>query len=184
MESSRQTGYPPILSKRPMAIIYPNNPVGALPPETVKVFRLLKRLPDESYSVWQRLTIDAEAGPDFWVRHGSGRSLLIKVSQATAQQARNARQTTLFASDGHGFGMSEQVAPQQFLDALDAADSPLGTAQVPLAVVFPNVPGADLQLALPEEWSGTLHWASRDELAPDRLEGWIESRLGEALSPA
>ena len=40
-----------------MATIYPNNPVGALPPETVKVFRLLKRLPDAAYAIWQRLAI-------------------------------------------------------------------------------------------------------------------------------
>jgi superfamily I DNA/RNA helicase len=31
---------------------------------------------------------------------------------------------------------------------------------------------------------GALHWAGRDELAPERFAGWIESRLGEALSPS
>ncbi len=59
-----------------MATIYPNNPVGALSPETVKVFRLLKRLPEEVYAVWQRLACWSEPGPDFWVRDRSGRSLL------------------------------------------------------------------------------------------------------------
>src|SRR5688572_26253127 len=152
-----------------MAIIYPNNPVGALPPEAVKVFRLLKHLPDESYAVWQRLTIEAEASPDFWVRHSSGRSLLIKISLATAQETRNARQASPFADDGQSFGMPEQGALQQFLDALDSPDCPLGTDQLPAAVVFPNVPNADLQLALPEEISNAIHWASRDELTPDRF---------------
>ncbi len=51
-------------------------------------------------------------------------------------------------------------------------------------MLFPNVPSAELQLALPEAMPGTMHWAGRDELAPERFAGWIEARLSEALSPA
>ena len=93
-----------------MASVFPNNPLGALPPETVKVFRLLKRLPDETYDVWQRLAIWSEPGPDFWVCHRSGRALLIKVSTATPQDARNARQESLFADERPPFGETEQQA--------------------------------------------------------------------------
>src|SRR5215470_7975600 len=98
-----------ICGRRAMATIFPNTPVGALSPETVKVFRLLKRLPDEVYAVWQRLTCWSEAGPDFWVRHRSGHSLLIKVSSATTQDARsNAHQGSFFADTRQAFAQAEQ----------------------------------------------------------------------------
>ena len=34
-----------------MASVFPNNPLGALPPETVKVFRLLERLPGDDEAI-------------------------------------------------------------------------------------------------------------------------------------
>jgi hypothetical protein len=68
-----------------MAAMFPEKPAGALPPETGKVFRLLKRsLPDDDYAVWQRLVIGGAPEPDFLVRHRSGRFLLIKVSTSDA----------------------------------------------------------------------------------------------------
>src|SRR5215216_4237382 len=150
-----------------MATIYPNNPVGALSPETVKVFRLLKRLPDEGYAVWQRLACWSEPGPDFWVRDRSGRSLLIKVSSATTQDARTAQQGSFFAEPRQAFGQVEQDALQGFLTALDSPDDPLGPSQVPLAVLFPNIGSADLMLAQPREPLAGISWGCRDELASD-----------------
>src|SRR5215211_3381890 len=122
-----------------MATIYPNNPVGALPPGTVKVFRLLKRLPDAAYAVWQRLAIWSEPGPDFWVRDRAGRSLLIKVSLATTQDARSARQGSFFDDTCQAFGVAEHAALQRFLSMLETSAGQLGAAQVPALVVFPNV---------------------------------------------
>ena len=166
-----------------MATIYPNNPVGALPPEIVKVFRLLKRLPDDAYAIWQRLAIWSEPGPDFWVRDRSGRSLLIKVSLATAQDARNARQGSFFAETPQAFAQTEHDALQRFLTTLDSPDDPLGPAQVPLVVLFPNISSADLMLARPREPVARMPWSSRDELASDRFAAWIESQLGVPLGP-
>src|SRR5512142_2782913 len=68
---------------RAMARILPDAPTGAISPEAARIHRLLKRLPDEEYTVWQRLTIWAEPGPDFWVLHADGRGMLLKVSSAT-----------------------------------------------------------------------------------------------------
>src|SRR5689334_14908002 len=112
-----------------MATIYPNTPVGALPPEIVKIFRLLKRLPDDAYAVWQRLAIWSEIGPDFWVRDRSGRSLLIKVSLATMQEARSARQGSFFDDTCPVFGMAEQAAIHRFLGILDTPESRFGAEQ-------------------------------------------------------
>jgi hypothetical protein len=165
-----------------MATIVPNNPVGALPPEIARVFRLLKRLPDEHYAVWMRLAPASEAGPHFWVRHASGRSLLITVSLATAQQARNARQASLFAGDTEPFGVAEQNALKEFVGALGTPSCPIAGEQLPGTVLFPNVPAADLEQALPAERVLGIDWAGREALAPEEFAGFIETRLGAALS--
>lgn len=120
--------------RQAIATIYPNNPVGALSPEIVKVFRLLKRLPDDAYAIWQRLAIWSEPGPDFWVRNRSGRSLQIKVSLATTQDARSARQGSFFADTRQAFGLAEQAALQRFLGMLDTSDGQFGTEQVPALI--------------------------------------------------
>jgi superfamily I DNA/RNA helicase len=164
-----------------MATIYLNNPVGALSPETVKVFRLLKRLPDDVYAIWQRLAIWSEPGPDFWVRDRSGRSLLIKVSLATTQDARSARQGSFFADTRQPFGVAEHAVLQCFRSMLDTSDGQLGVDQVPALVVFPNVPSADLRLVTTFEKTAHMTWAGRDDLASDRFAAWIESCLGAPL---
>jgi len=166
-----------------MATIYPDNTVGALSPETVRVFRLLKRLPDESYAAWQRLACWSEPGPDFWVRDRSGRSLLIKVSSATTQDARTAHQGSFFAETRQAFAQAEHNALQRFLTTLDSPDDPLGPAQIPLVVLFPNIGSADLMLAQPREPLSGISWGSRDELASERFAAWIDSQLGAPLVP-
>lgn len=163
-----------------MATIFPNTPVGNLPPETAKLFRLLKRLPDGEYAVWQRLSIWTEPGPDFWVLHRSGRSLLLKVSTTTAQDARRANQGRLFNDDQTGFGREEQAALQAFVRALNAANDSTASMYLPAYVVFPGVPSADLRQAAPER----EEWAGRDELAPEHFPAWLEAHFGAPLSQA
>lgn len=167
-----------------MARMFPNNPVGGLPPETAKVFRLLKRLPDETYAAWQRLALWAEPGPDFWVLHRSGRSLLIKISQATTLDARNARQQRMFADNQESFGKQEQEILQRFLATLHVSSDPITGDQLPVVVVFPNVPSADLRLVRLDARVENISWAGRDELTADRFTAWVESQLGEPLTHA
>lgn len=167
-----------------MASMFPNNPVGALPPETAKVFRLLKRLPNDIYAVWQRLAIWAEPGPDFWVLHRSGRSLLIKISLATAQNARNARQHSMFADNQEPFGEKEQEALQRFLTTLHTSSDAITCDQLPVVVVFPNVPSADLRLVRSDARVDRVSWAGRDELTAVRFAVWLEAQLGEPLTHA
>lgn len=163
-----------------MATIFPNNPIGALPSETLKVFRLLKRLPDGAYAVWQRLVPSAEVGPDYWVRHQSGRTLLLKVSSATVQDVRRANQQTLFVSQNEAFGVREHRALQAFLQDAFGAEPTFNLGSVPAIVVFPNVPSADIRHAL----GADIQWAGRDELAPEQFSAWLELQLGEPLTHA
>lgn len=161
-----------------MAIIFPNTIVGALPPETAKLFRLLKRLPDGEYAVWQRLAIWSAPGPDFWVRHRSGRSLLLKVSLATPDDARAARQASMFAAAGARLGAAERQALDAFLASLADGEPAFLPGQLGAATVFPAIAVADLALAL----SPGVRSAGRELLTPERFGAWIESQLGEALS--
>src|SRR5262249_47287207 len=105
-----------------MAHIFPNNPIGAIVPETLKVFRLLKRLPD-TYAIWQRLSPGAEIGPDFWVRRGDGRTALIIVSTATVVDVRSALQERLFEQRTRP-GVAEQAILVGFAERFALPDVP------------------------------------------------------------
>ncbi|MGQ9549257.1 MAG: UvrD-helicase domain-containing protein [Roseiflexus sp.] len=160
-----------------MAIMFPNTPLSALPPETGKVFRALKRLlPDSDYVVWLRLVVESVPGPDFLVHHRSGRYLLIKVSTATPQDARIALQSRLFVGDA-AFGSAEQDALRRFWSTLDASAQALSPEQVPGVILFPNISGDNLRQALPPD----IPAAARDDLSPERFPVRIESHLGTPL---
>lgn len=163
-----------------MATIYPNTPIGATAPETIKVFRLLKRLPDGEYAVWQRLGVGAAPGPDFWVLHRSGRSAFITVSTATPQDARQAHQRDLFAGERVGLAKAEQAALSGFQTAVLAADATLATHHLPLQIVFPAIPESELRLAFAQG----CRWAGRDACTSEAFPAWLESQLGEPLNQA
>lgn len=161
-----------------MAAMFPEKPAGALPPETGKVFRLLKRsLSDDDYAVWQRLIVSGAPEPDFLVRHRAGRFLIIKVSTATPHDVQNALQGRLFASSVV-LGGTEQEALQRFWSALGERAGAPSPGQVPGFILFPNIPSGDLHAALP---SGICA-AGREELSPERFSAWIEAHLGDPLT--
>ena len=85
-----------------MAHILPDTPLSSCTPEAARVYRLLKRLPDEHFAVWQRLAIWDQPGPDFWVLRPDRRSVLIKVSTATPNDVRLTVQGQLFDSRSVG----------------------------------------------------------------------------------
>ncbi|MGD2049888.1 MAG: hypothetical protein PVH03_10340, partial [Chloroflexota bacterium] len=82
-----------------MAQILPSTPTGATTPEAMRVYQLLRRLPDEDYYVWQRLCIWDQPGPDFWIFRRDRRALLLKVSCATPGQVQARLQPGLFGLD-------------------------------------------------------------------------------------
>lgn len=161
-----------------MAKIFPNNPVGVVAPEILKIFRLLKRLPDQ-YAVWMRLSVEHGNGPHFWVLHNDGRMLLISVAAASARDVRQAGQAALFEPKQMP-GDAEMQAAQQFQQQL--IGERITTEHVPVVIVFPNVPAADLAQALPAHLPG-IQWAGQADISIERFGVWLESRLGVALTP-
>jgi len=163
-----------------MAQILPTNPVGPMPPETLRVFRLLTQLP-ELFVVWQRLAM-ADDGPDFWVRHQDSRCALLKVATATRAEIRQARQGTLFAPAATP-GASEQAALGHFWAGLELPDAPCPHALLPGLVLFPSVPHDDLDRALAPPPPG-IHRGTKADLRPEAFGAWLDARLGPPLAPA
>jgi hypothetical protein len=163
-----------------MATIFPNNPVGAIPPETLKVFRLLKRLPD-TYTIWQRLIPGAEMGPDFWVRRSDGRTALIKVSTTTLADVRGAMQKRLFEQTTQP-GITEQIALTRFAEGLSLPDVQLFFDAVLGLVLFPGVARADLNPVRPTVQPSGITWGAKEDLAPERFGAWLDTHLGPPLT--
>ncbi len=168
-----------------MAQILPDTPLGYCTPEAVKIYRLLKRLPDDQYAVWQRLSICPEPGPDFWVLRSDRRSVFIKVSAATPVDARSMLQSGLFepATDRSAVGHAEAEALVQFMQAVASqADSAASSLQVPSLIIFPNLEDADLR-SLPRNATPVeITWVGKGSLAPTEFEAWLTARLGPSLS--
>jgi hypothetical protein len=159
-----------------MATILPDKPIGAIPAATLRVFRLLKTLPD-AYTIWQRLTPGGDAGPDFWVRDATGRSALLCVAPATTTEVRASLQRGLFAG-AETPGAAEQTALEQFFTRL--SHHALDPVTLPGIVLFPQVARADLVLALPPFAAG-IAWGSKDDLAPEQFADWLAAQLGPPL---
>jgi hypothetical protein len=168
-----------------MARLFPNTPVGSITTETIKVYRLLRSLPDD-YSVWLRLAFWNEPGPDFWVLRDDGRAALLKVSSATTRDLRTVQQSSLF--DGNSaaepVGRAEQEALCRFAErvAQQAGRLTAILEQVTGVVAFPNVPSTDLKQVMPPPPSVGISWASRDDLTTDKFGDWLAACLGTPLS--
>jgi hypothetical protein len=162
-----------------MAILLPNNPAGAYPPETLRVFRLLKQLPD-SFTVWQRLTPDAPAGPAFWVRHATGGSALISVANVPLSAIRAARQADLFGAAAPP-GAAEEAALAAFVAAQGLADADQAP-RLPALMLYPNAPHSELALALDPPPPGVIRGA-REDLNPEGFADWLTAELSPPLSP-
>lgn len=165
-----------------MANILPNTPLGPLPPEKLRIFRLLKQLPD-SFVVWQRLAVGQSGeygGPDFWVRRDDGRCALLTVAAATLAAVRQARQTSLFAPAARP-GATEEAALEHFWAGLCLPDVADIRELLPGLVLFPSVPRAELALALDPPPTGMSRGAKED-VTPETLAAWLDAQLGPPLS--
>lgn len=167
-----------------MATLLPNTPLGPLPPEKLRVFRLLRQLPD-GYTIWQRLAVGqagASAGPDFWVRRADGRCALLTTATATLAEVRQARQSSLFAPANQP-GAAEEAALEAFWAGLDLPQAPCPRTVLPGCVLFPGVPRADLVAVLDPPPAGISRGAKED-LTPEALVAWLDARLGPPLNAA
>jgi len=161
-----------------MARLFPEAPLGTVSPEVARVYRLLKQLPDD-WTVWHRLNIWVAPGPDFWVLRPDRRGLLLKVARTTPAELQAAGQFGLFATDTtEQPGQAEWRALEQFHQELAALDNaPAWRADLPGAVVLPNIPERELRAA----FAGRVDFGGKDRLAPDSFMPWLTERAGAPL---
>lgn len=166
-----------------MALILPDTPLFTTSAEVVRVHRLLKQLPDESYTVWHRLTIHPAPGPDFWVLHSDRRALWIKVSNLTPSGAKTSTQPSLFDSTVSRPGDAEHRAPTQFARASFSSMDAEPLQRLLAIVVFPNVTQPDLtRLSEVAEIPRGIVWLGKEHLTPTALERWLEEHLAVSLT--
>lgn len=163
-----------------MAQILPNTPTGTTTPEVMRVYQLLRRLPDEEFFVWQRLCIWDQPGPDFWVLRRGRRAILLKVSGAAPGHVQARLQPGLFGLDRPvaPIGAREQEALEQFLEQLEYP----GETLIPTAVLFPNLPYPTLKKVQARERSSNMAWLAKEDLAPNNFTKWLDKNLGQPLS--
>jgi hypothetical protein len=156
-----------------VAQLIPTTPLQGSTPELIRLFNLLKRLPDELV-IRQRLPSLHGPGPDFWLAQ-ENRILLLAVSPATPQAAEHARQLDLFGGQAVPVGEPEEERLAAFLS--EAADQAL-----PTAVLFPNITNRQVQALRPDEAASV--WLGKERLTPDQFAAWVNGRLSPPLSSA
>lgn len=166
-----------------MAVILPDTPLVTTSPEAARLHRLLRQLPDPAYTVWHRLTIHAEPGPDFWVLHRDQRALWIKVSALTPLGAKVFTQPGLFQTAATRPAEAEHQALLTFARQHFSTTKTRPLLAIPGAVFFPALPDADLsRLAEVAEIPPTVVWLGKDRLTPVAFPDWLEAHLGPPLS--
>ena len=142
--------------------------------EQIRLFNLLKRLPDE-YVVSQRLPTLHGPGPDFLLIRDD-RVLVLAVAAATPQMAQRAQQLDLFDATVTPIGSTEEAQLGAFRQLLSE------DGIVPTAVIFPNL--SQRQLTAVRPTTATAAWVGKEQLAPDRLAEWLDGRLSPPLTAA
>lgn len=148
-----------------MAHILPNTPPISLPGEVLRVFRVLKTLPD-SFFVWHHLAPWQPHAPDFLVLHEDGRALLVKVSAAS--QASPAAQLLLLESERAPLGTAEAKVLVDFVSGLNLSDG----QTLETLVVFPNIPDAQVQAGRLARGNGDPAWVGKEILSQDATIEW------------
>jgi len=122
-----------------MARLFPNKLPGKALPEVLRVFRKLKKLPDE-FSVWYSLS-DSESAPHFLLIWRERFAFLVHVASTSQQLAESALQPEMFGSapslDINDLGREEIQVLEEFQHRLaEKYPEPLPLRHL---VVFPNV---------------------------------------------
>jgi hypothetical protein len=131
-----------------MATILPETPLATTSPEIVRLHRLLKQLPDADFTVWHRLHIHPEPGPDFWVLRRDQRAVWLKVAPLTPAGAQAFNTPGLFEGPVSRPAEAEHRALAQFEQRCLASSE--GIFQpLPVLVCFPNLTQVELQALEP-----------------------------------
>lgn len=168
----------------------PNTPLPLRRPGFLKVYRLLKQLPDETYCVWQRIDTESGPAPDFLILREDKCSLLITVSEATPHDVDNQLNPTLFAhmepteNRFIPIGKSEEQSSVSFLQRLetDELQSSKDGRTPACAICFPHLPHTMLNSVRREGSDTDLAWLHKEVLRPETFPAWIEAHLSAPLS--
>lgn len=154
-----------------MAHLIPATPLRESSNEAVRVFHVLKRLP-ERLIVSQRLPRLHGPGPDFWLVDDN-RVLFLAVSSATQREADRMLQPALFGSTAVVPGLEEEAL-------LGAFCADVGR-DIPTAILFPNVTQKQLEAVRPANAWAT--WVGKELLSPAVFESWLNGRWSEPFEP-
>ncbi len=156
-----------------MAQLIPATPIMGSPPEVIRLFNVLKRLPD-AVVVCQRLPVLHGPGPDFCLIWAE-RLLFLSISEATPLDVQRSDQLDLFGEKTKPVGVEEEQRLAGFLQAASEI------SVLPGAVLFPNVPNKQL---LPlRQRENSIYWVGKEQLSPDRFANWLDGRLSPPLPP-
>jgi len=145
-----------------MAHILPEIPPQTIPKEVLRVFRVLKSLPN-SYYIWHHLAPWQIDAPDFLVLDELGRALLIKVSSAAADQATTAAQMPLLQDDHKELGREENALLEKFVRELNLPSD----QKIDTLVIFPNIPQKQVLASRLERKPGEAHWIGKEPIQSD-----------------
>lgn len=168
-----------------MAQLIPSTPIQGSATETIRLFHLLKRLPDD-FVIIQRLPALHGAGPDFLLLQAN-RVLFLAVAATTPQEAERAGQMSLFGGDVRPLGEEAQQRLTGFTHRLES--------DLPAAIVFPNLSQKQMgerpalstsmnpaQAEAQRPSTASAIWVSKETLAPDRLTAWLDDQLSAPLT--
>lgn len=155
-----------------MGRLIPATPLLGSSAEVIRLFNVLKRLPDE-YVVSQRLPALHGPGPHFWLLY-ENRVLFLAVSAATPQQVQQVQQPDLFDHVNAAPGQEEEAMLAVFLASLGNG------SEIPRAVLFPNLTQRQLESAKLSVTQAV--WVSKEALTPERFQRWLSDHLSLPLS--
>ena len=155
-----------------MARTFPEKPAGGMKPEVARVFRALKRLPDD-WNVWHHMTPWQPNAPNFLVLDGKGRALLLHVSGATSQQAQQSPQLQMLGLEVEREtpGEAEEHHLSTFIAEISQKGIPAGA--ISSAVIFPNLTSGDLKIV--QQYAAKRHefrWLDKDWTDDRKLGAW------------
>ena len=155
-----------------MAQLIPATPLQDSSPELIRLFHLLKRLPEEMV-ISQRLPALHGAGPDFLLIRAD-QLLFTAVSPATAQDVQRHQQPDLFGEASSRVGEVEEEMLQTFVGQLGLE------IELPTAVFFPNLNRKQVQASRPP--SARAYWLGKEHLSPNKLAEWLNGRFSAPLT--
>lgn len=160
-----------------MALMIPEKPLGQASPETLKVFRALKRIPGEGIECRYDMSLGERVQPEFLVLVEKRHVVLIAVSPISRQAAEEVVEGSLFAQDEQpldldSFGTAATSAIREFYDLILAAEG-VDADQlqaVRRVIIFPNVPQVLLDRILHLRPVADYQFWGREMVSPDALE--------------